>query len=281
MQDSSHDGFDLSDILDGSISARTKRAGKVAGRVRKDYEKYKQEAENLDVVLEKTPTLQQQRDRQILSDLSDNYRGFQRKTKPTGPTEKRDEKISDQQKVREPVKVEGVRSAHQKIPEPVIKESDKTGKKIPKKARTVEGSLLDQSLSGSKKIREPVVVEKVESEEKKLHISARKSQEEKDQEQIFEQSSIEEAQALLHKEDSTGGYLYVLGNILLDVVSLGIVHAIFYIGSLIAFGARMQKWESKDPITWFFHRLNAKVVFKTEADVKRDDFNADEISCGV
>lgn len=52
--------------------------------------------------------------------------------------------------------------------------------------------------------------------------------------------------------------LTIFANIVLGVLTSGFVHAIYYLGCLIARGADMQKWEDKDPITWFFNKVHGK-----------------------
>lgn len=60
------------------------------------------------------------------------------------------------------------------------------------------------------------------------------------EEKISEYGSIDDhTKALLHKDEPSRGNLYIFGNILSGVVSLGIIHAIFYIGSLMAYGAQL------------------------------------------
>lgn len=94
----------------------------------------------------------------------------------------------------------------------------------------------------------------------------------------------EDFKVLQKKEEETRDHLFILGNLLLGIFTVGIVHAIFYIGSLIAYGSQFQKWESTDPITWFFHRVNASVVLKKtdaeEVDIGVEEKNADENTLG-
>ncbi len=88
----------------------------------------------------------------------------------------------------------------------------------------------------------------------------------------------EDFKAFQKKEEETRGHLYVLGNLLLGVFTLGIVHAIFYLGCLIAYGTEFQKWESKDPITWFFTRINLNVVIKSQGDKEIEELSLEEKS---
>lgn len=98
------------------------------------------------------------------------------------------------------------------------------------------------------------------------------------------QAIKEDFQTFQKKEEETRGHLFVLGNLLLGVFTVGIVHAIFYVGCLIAYGTQFQKWESTDPITWFFHRVNAKVVLNKsraeEVEVSEEVNSADNNTLG-